>query len=64
MGFDCGNLTASLMNSDQWDESAAFHIDPLDAVPADFVRRPGSAAGQIKMADDFEATPDGFEDYL
>jgi hypothetical protein len=54
--------TAALLNGD--DESAALHIDPLDAVPASFVRRPGSAAGQIKMADDFNATPDDFEEYL
>ena len=26
-------------------------------------RRPGSAAGQIWMAPDFDATPSGFEDY-
>ena len=58
------DLTATLMNGDTWDESVALHIDPLDATPADFVRRPGSAAGQIKMADDFNDTPDDFEQYL
>jgi hypothetical protein len=58
------DLTAAFMSGDTWDESAALHIDPLDAVPADFVRRPGSAAGQIKMANDFNDTPDDFEEYL
>jgi hypothetical protein len=58
------DLTAVLMEGDPWDESTALHIDPLEAVPADFVRRPGSAAGQIKMADDFNDTPDDFEEYL
>src|SRR5687767_14070218 len=55
------DMTTTLMNGDEWDESAALHIDPGDAVPSDFVRRPGSAAGQIKMADDFNTTPDDFE---
>jgi hypothetical protein len=41
-----------------------LHIDPLHAVHANFVRRPGSATGQIRMADDFAGTPDGFEEYL
>jgi antitoxin (DNA-binding transcriptional repressor) of toxin-antitoxin stability system len=27
-------------------------------------RRPGSARGQIHMADDFDATPDVFSEYL
>ncbi len=58
------DLTAALRAGDMWDESAALHIDPFDAVPADFVRRPGSAAGQIQMADDFNETPDDFEEYL
>jgi hypothetical protein len=58
------DLTATLMNGDQWDESAALHVDSLDAVPCDFVRHPGSAAGQIKMAEDFSATPQEFEEYL
>ena len=58
------DMTATLMNGDEWDESTALHIDPLQAIPADFVRRPGSAAGQIKMADDFNATPDDFQEYL
>ena len=48
------------MIGDEWDESAALHIDPLDAVPADFVRRPGSGAGEITMADDFGETPEEF----
>ena len=46
------------------DESAALHIDPLDALPSDFVRRPGSAAGQISMTEDFNATPDELGEYL
>jgi hypothetical protein len=55
---------AALCDDGAWDESVVLHIDPLDAVPADFVRRPGSAAGKIMMADDFAATPDEFKDYL
>ncbi len=58
------DITGTLMNGDTWDESAVIHIDPLDAVPANFVRRPGSAAGQIEMADDFAATPAEFKEYL
>ena len=58
------DLTTELMNGDAWDESAVLHIDPLDATPKDFVRRPGSAAGKIKMAEDFNETPDDFEEYL
>jgi hypothetical protein len=58
------DLTAALMTGDTWDESESLHIDPLDAVPADFIRRPGSAAGQIQMADDFNDTPDDFVEYL
>ena len=27
-------------------------------------RRPGLVAGQIWMADDFDETPDGFEEYM
>ncbi len=57
------DMTATLMNCDDWDEAAALHIDPLDRIPADFVRSPGSAAGQIKMADDFADTPEEFGDY-
>jgi hypothetical protein len=33
-------------------------------VPSDFVRRPGSGAGEIRMADDFDETPHEFRDYL
>jgi hypothetical protein len=58
------DMTATLMSGDEWDESTALHVDPLDMVPSDFVRHPGSAAGQIKMADDFNATPDEFEEYV
>jgi hypothetical protein len=58
------DMTATLMNGDTWDESAALHIDPLDAVAPDFVRRPGSAAGQIKTSDDFGDTPEEFEEHL
>ena len=58
------DLTAALMTGDTWDERDALHIDPLDATPADFVRRPGSAAGQIQMSDDFNETPAEFGDHL
>lgn len=58
------DLTSTLMNGDTWDEREALHIDPLDKTPEDFVRRPGSAAGQIKMSDDFPTTPCEFEVYL
>jgi hypothetical protein len=58
------DLTAALMNGGAWDESDALHIDPLDALPADFVRRPGSAVGQVKMTDDFADTPADFEAHL
>ena len=27
-------------------------------------RRPGTAKGQVRMADDFDATPTDFEDYV
>jgi prevent-host-death family protein len=27
-------------------------------------RKPGSARGQVHMADDFDATPDDFKDYV
>jgi hypothetical protein len=56
--------TAALMNGVAFDERDALHIDPLDAVPVDFVRQPGSGAGEIKMSDDFDQTPDDFKDYL
>lgn len=36
--------TAALLNGMPLDERDALHIDPLDAVPADFVRKPGSGA--------------------
>ncbi len=55
--------TAALMNGVPLDERDALQIDPLDAVPADFVRQPGSGAGEIKMSADFDATPDDFQDY-
>lgn len=59
------DTTSSIMNEgDTWDESSALDIDPHDATPVDFVRRPGSAAGQIKMSEDFNNTPDDFEKYL
>jgi len=58
------DLTAALMNGDTWDETDALHVDRLDATPANFVRRPGTAAGQIKMADDFNDTPAEFEEHL
>ena len=57
-------MTATLMTGDDWDEGVALHVDSLDRVPADFVRRPGSAAGQVTMADDFDRTPEEFKDYL
>lgn len=59
-----GSAVAALMTGDRWDESDALHIDPLDVTPRDFVRAPGSAAGQIRMSDDFNDTPDEFEDHL
>ena len=58
-----GDTTAALM-SGETDERDAMHIDPLEQVPADFVRQPGSGAGEIKMADDFDETPADFKDYL
>jgi hypothetical protein len=58
------DASASLMNGEMWDEKDALNIDPLDAVPADFVRKPGSGAGEIKMSDDFDETPDDFKEYL
>lgn len=56
--------TAALMRGEPFDERDALHIDPLDAVPCDFIRQPGSGAGEIKMADDFDETPDEFKEYL
>ena len=41
---------------------AVAKIVPLR--PARLPRRPGSAEGLIHMADDFDATPDDFADYL
>jgi len=58
------DATGALMNGGPFDERDALHIDPLDAVPANFVRRPGSGAGEIKMSDDFDETPGDFKDYL
>ena len=58
------DMTATLMNGDEWDESAAIHVDTLDRVPPDFVRQPGSGAGEIKMTEDFGDTPAEFEEYL
>lgn len=55
--------TAALMMGEPLDERDALHIDPLDAVPADFVRRPGSGVGEIKIASDFDETPEDFKDY-
>jgi len=55
---------AALMVGEPFDERDALHIDPLFAVPADFVRQPGSGAGEIHLSDDFDETPDGFKDYL
>jgi hypothetical protein len=57
------DATAALMHGEAFDERDALHIDPLDAVPGDFVRLPGSGAGEIKIADDFDETPDEFEEY-
>lgn len=56
--------TAELMYGEAHDERDALHIDPLDAVPPDFIRQPGSGAGEIKIADDFDETPDDFKDYV
>lgn len=41
---------------------AVAKIVPLRRMPAR--RTPGSARGQIHMADDFDATPEDFKDYL
>jgi len=56
--------TMSLFNGDAVDELDAIQVDPLDRVPPDFVRKPGSGAGQIKMAADFDATPADFGENL
>jgi hypothetical protein len=56
--------TSALMHAEPFDERDALRVDPLDAVPSDFVRRPGSGAGEIWIADDFDETPDEFKDYL
>jgi hypothetical protein len=58
------DATSMLMNGEGWDEREAVKLDPLDRVPADFVRQPGSAAGAIEMAPDFDETPEDFKDYL
>ena len=58
------DMTDTLMNRDEWDERVALDIDSLDRVPADLVRKPGSGAGQIKIADDFDETPEEFKEYL
>lgn len=55
------DFTAALMTGGTWDEMDAMQIDPMDATPADFVRKPGSGAGEIKMSDDFDDTPDDFK---
>lgn len=55
---------AALMQGEPFDERDALAIDPLDAVPSDFVRNPGSAAGEITISDDFDETPKEFKDYL
>lgn len=57
------DVTTLLMNGEEWDERQAIHVDPLERVPPDFVRKPGSAAGQIQMTPDFDETPDDFKDY-
>ncbi len=56
------NMSATLMNGDEWDEAVALHIDPLDRVPSDFVRQPGSGAGEIIMTEDFDHSPEGFKE--
>jgi hypothetical protein len=58
------DATGALMNGDALDEREAVHVDPLDRVPPDFIRKPGSGAGEIKMTADFETTPNDFEEYL
>lgn len=58
------DMTATLMNGDEWDESTALQVDVLDRVPPGFIRQPGSGAGVIKMTEDFDQTPPEFEDYL
>ena len=58
------SMNATFMNADEWDEGAALHVDSFEAVPDDFVRHPGTAAGQMKIADDFDETLEEFKDYL
>ncbi len=55
--------TVELMTGDPLNERDIVNPKPLDSVPSDFVRKPGSGAGEIKMSDDFDQTPSGFEDY-
>jgi|GEM_PF-4747626 len=42
------DITATFINGETWDESAALHVDPLEAIPKDFVRRAGTAAGSTQ----------------
>jgi hypothetical protein len=54
----------TLMTGDAIDERDAIRIKPLDRVPPNFVRQPGSAAGQVKIAEDFDAIPPEFKDIV
>lgn len=55
--------TTMLMNAEEWDERQAIDLDPLERVPLDLVRKPGSAAGQFQVPPDFDETPEDFKDY-
>ena len=44
------------------DNKPILRLVPLDQPPER--RMPGSAKGKIWMAPDFDATPEGFEDYV
>lgn len=39
-------------------------VAKIVAIPAKRPRQPGSARGQIHMADDFDETPEDFRDYV
>ena len=56
--------TTAWMTGGPPDERDAIQIDPLDRVPDDFVRQFGSGRGEVHIADDFDDTPDEFNDYL
>ena len=55
-------VMAAWDGQDEWE--LMRELERVDPIPPDFVRRPGSAAGQIEMSDDFNETPDDFKEYL